>query len=62
MRKKKVNQNYKFTDNALVNDATYFDYLERFKKIAMSMFEWVNLPKSMNSRWLERCLYYNGQA
>jgi hypothetical protein len=28
----------------------------------MSMFEWVNLPKSMNSRWLERCLYYNGQA
>ena len=62
MRKKKVNQNYKFTDNALVNDATYFDYLERFKKIAMSMFEWVNLPKSMNSRWLERCLYYNGEA
>ena len=62
MRKKKVNQNYKFTDNALVNDATYFDYLERFKKIAMSMFEWVGLPKSMNSRWLERCLYYNGQA
>lgn len=59
---KKRNQNYKFTDSALVNDATYYDYLERFKKIAMSMFEWVNLPKSMNARWLERCLYYNGQA
>ena len=63
MRKKRnLNQNYKFTDSALVNDSTYFDYLERFKKIAMSMFEWVNLPSSMNSRWLERCLYYNGQA
>lgn len=60
MRKK--NSNYKFTDSALVNDATYFDYLERFKKIALSIFEWVNLPKSMNARWLERCLYYNGQA
>ena len=36
--------------------------MERLKKIAMSIFEWVNLPKSMNSRWLERCLYYMGQA
>ena len=59
---KRKNSNYKFTDSALVNDATYFDYLERFKRIALSMFEWVNLPKSMNARWLERCLYYNGQA
>ena len=54
--------NLKFMDSALVNDATYFDYLNRFKKIALSMFEWVNLPKSMNSRWLELCLYYDGQA
>lgn len=60
--KKSYQQNYKFTDTALVNDATYFDYLERMKKIALSMFEWVNLPSNMNSRWLERTLYYNGQA
>ena len=59
---KRKNVNYKFTDSAIINDDTYLDYLNRFKKIAMSMFEWVNLPKSMNSRWLERCLYYNGQA
>ena len=59
---KKKNSNYKFSDSAIVNDATYYDYLNRFKKIALSMFEWVNLPKTMNSRWLERCLYYNGQA
>lgn len=26
------------------------------------MFEWVNLPDSMNSRYLEMCLYYKGQA
>lgn len=57
----KVN-NIGFIDSALVNDATYFDYLERFKKIALSMFEWVNLPKSMNQRYLEECLYYKGQA
>ena len=60
MRKK--NGNYKFTDSAYVNDQTYLDYLDRFKRIAMSMFEWVNLPRSMNSRYLERCLFYKGQA
>lgn len=59
---RKVSQNYKFMDSALVNDKTYFDYLERLKKVALSMFEWVNLPDSMNARWLERCLYYKGQA
>lgn len=51
-----------FKDATLVNDATYFDYLERLKKIALSIFEWVNLPSGMDSRWLERCLYYKGQA
>lgn len=54
--------NSKFLDSALVNDATYFDYLNRLKKVALSIFEWVNLPKSMNSRYLELCLYYKGQA
>ena len=49
-------------DAVLMNNATYFDYLERFKRIALSMFEWVNLPDSMDARYLERCLYYTGQA
>lgn len=62
MKKTNARQNYKFTDNLIVDNATYVDYLERLKKIAMSIFEWVNLPESMNSRWLERCLYYMGQA
>ena len=60
--KKKNNQNYKFIDSAILNDATYIDILDRFKKVALSIFEWVNLPKSMNARWLEMCLYYKGQA
>ena len=37
------------------------DY-ERMKKIALSMFEWQNLPESMNARFIEMCLFYNGQA
>ena len=61
-RKSFMRNNCQFVDNLLVNDATYIDYLRRFKKVALSIFEWVNLPESMNSMWLEKCLYYNGQA
>lgn len=49
-------------DGMLSTELTYVDYLERFKKIALSMFEWSNLPESMNERYLEECLYYFGQA
>ena len=51
-----------FRDAMLLNSDTYIDYLERMKKICLSMFEWINLPDSMDARFLEMCLYYNGQA
>lgn len=56
------NTNKGFTDSCYANDATYYDYVDRLKKIALSIFEWVNLPDGMNSRFLEECLYYDGQA
>ena len=56
------NKNAKFKDYMYINDDTYVDFLERLKKIAISMFEWVNLPESMDARYLELCLYYSGQA
>lgn len=56
------NKTTKFKDYLYVNDDTYIDYLERLKKIAVSMFEWVNLPDSMDARYIEQCLYYSGQA
>lgn len=59
-RKKALNS--EFNDAILMDSETYYDYLERMKKIALSMFEWVNLPQSMNARYLEMCLYYKGQA
>ena len=63
MKRNKIkNSNPRFIDTALCNDQTYWDYIERFKKIVLSMFEWENLPKSMNQRYLEECLYYKGQA
>lgn len=64
MGKKIMNfrNNYKFIDSLLANDLTFYDYLDRFRKVALSVFEWVNLPKTMNSMWLEKCLFYEGQA
>lgn len=62
MAKIRCKNNIMFKDNLLVNELTYIDYLERFKRICLSMFEWRNLPKSMNAQWLERCLYYDGKA
>lgn len=63
MRRRLVgNRVKKFKDYQYVNDDTYYDYLERLKKIALSMFEWINLPESMDSRYIEWCLYYSGQA
>lgn len=51
-----------FRDAIMMNNDTYNDYLERMKKICLSMFEWVNMPDSCNARFLEMCLFYNGQA
>lgn len=56
------NRTSKFKDYLYVNDDTYIDYLERLKKIAMSLFEWTGLPDSMDGRFIEKCLFYSGQA
>lgn len=56
------NTNTQFKDSALSDTNAYFDYVDRLKKIALSIFEWENLPESMNARFLEECLYYDGVA
>lgn len=45
-----------------LNDATYVDFLERLKKIAISIFEWQNLPDSMDARRIELALFERGQC
>lgn len=59
---KKKGLSPEFEDAQLMNSFTYNDYLERMKKICLSMFEWQGLPDTMNARYLEMCLYYKGQA
>lgn len=61
-KRKSLKGNSVFKDAISLNEETYIDYLKRLEKIALSMFEWVNLPDSMNQRWIEQCLYHKGSA
>lgn len=47
---------------AALNIATYYDYYKRLRLLALNMFEWKNLPETMNARFIEYCLYWYGQA
>lgn len=62
MKCKNKNVNREFIDSAVLNTETYLNYLERLKQVAVSQFEWLNLPSSMNAQFLERCLYEFGKA
>ena len=62
MGKKNKKNNRDFFDSLYMNNATFNDYMSRFRRIALARFEWVNLPESMDSRWLELCLYNYGKA
>ena len=60
MGKKIKTYSREFFESLYDNQATYADYMNRLKKVATSIFEWVNLPESMNQRYLEETLFYFG--
>ena len=49
-------------ENAYLNDQTYLSFMWRLYDIAVSRFEWTNLPKGINERMIERWLLANGQC
>lgn len=51
-----------FIDSALMNNRTYLQYYNRLTELALSMFEWTGLPKSVDPRFLEMCLFADGKA
>lgn len=55
-------KNKSFEEAMFKNFEANEDYQNRLKKIACSMFEWINLPESMSSRFLEETLFYDGKA
>lgn len=51
-----------FCESAYMNNRTYIQYYNRLTELALSMFEWKNLPESIDPRFLEMCLYGDGMA
>lgn len=56
--KKKTN----FELSSILNTATYSQYLNRLTELSLSMFEWVNLPDSVDARFLELSLFKSGMC
>lgn len=46
----------------MLNNYTFLDFYKRLRLLALSVYKWENLPESMNERFLEKCLYYQGIA
>lgn len=49
-------------ESAYMNNRTYQFYYDRLMELAISMFEWKNLPPSIDPRFLELTLFSKGYA
>lgn len=59
MGRKKDSQ---FWESTYMNNRTYLQYYNRLTELAISMFEWQNLPKTVDQRFLEMCLFGDGMC
>ena len=51
-----------FWESADLNVASYIQYYDRLTELSISMFEWRNLPETVDARFLELTLFANGMA
>lgn len=51
-----------FWESASLNNATFRQYYNRLTELSISMFEWKNLPDTVDPRYLELTLFTEGQA
>lgn len=49
-----------FDESMVLNNLTYRQYLNRLTELAISMFEWKNLPDTVDERYLELHLFETG--
>ena len=57
-----VQGNNQQRENDYLNDQTYLSYMWRLYDLAVSVFEWKNLPAGINERMVERWLLANGMC
>lgn len=51
-----------FCESAYMNNRTYLQYYNRLTELAISMFDWQNLPETIDQRFLEMCLFCDGMC
>lgn len=51
-----------FYESSYMNNRTYLQYYNRLTELAISMFEWKNLPETVDPRFLELSLFGDGMA
>lgn len=51
-----------FWQSASFNNATFMQYYNRLVELAISMFDWKNLPDTIDARFLELALFGDGMA
>lgn len=51
-----------FGESAVMNNYSYLFYLDRLTELALSMFEWKNLPDTVDPRYLEMTLFNQGRS
>ena len=51
-----------FWESAWTNNATFMQYYNRLTELSISMFEWKNLPPTIDPRFMELTLFADGQA
>lgn len=49
-------------ESALLNNRTYLQYYNRLLELAINMYEWKNLPDTVDERFLELALFSDGMA
>lgn len=49
-----------FKNSAMANNTTFMQYYQRLMELSVSMFEWQNLPDTVDSRFLELGLFERG--
>lgn len=50
------------TEAFLQNQRTYLQYVNRLTELSISMFDWQNLPDTVDARFLELALFNDGMA
>lgn len=60
-KRAKFNRKSDFWGNLGLNKISYLDYFERLVELSLSVFEWKNLPDTVDVRFLEMGLFRDGK-